>query len=60
MTDPKFLNGEIPTEIVTKRRGKDPVIVKVVITTPELYHAFIHNKLLEAKREGKKLLIQGN
>ena len=54
----KLLNGEKHVMTKTKRRGKDPVTVTGVETTPRLWLDWLHNKLLEAKREGKKLEVR--
>jgi len=53
----KPLKGESEEVVETKRRGNDPVRVRVIYTTAELFTAYLHNKIIEARKEGKTLKV---
>lgn len=53
-----LLDGERVIEVETKQRGRPPIIVRSVQTTPYLFMRWLHDKLLEAKRENKKLEVK--
>lgn len=52
------LKGEKQIVIETKRRGHPPVRISAVETTARLFLDYLHNKLLEAKKEGKGLEVK--
>ena len=54
----KPLKGEKEIVVETKRKGKPPVEVKAVETTAILFMDYIHNKLLEAKKNGEKIEVR--
>ena len=53
----KPLKGEEEVVVETKRRGKDPIQVKTITTTADLFTAYLHNKILEATKEGKTIKV---
>lgn len=54
------LSGETVVIVETKRKGKPPIQIKTIQTTARLFMDYIHNKLLEAKREGKGMEVRSS
>ena len=53
------LNGENEIVTETKRRGKKPILVKAISTTARCWADYLHNLILEAKKENKKIRVEG-
>lgn len=53
----KELTGEVVEVIETKHRGKPSTYITVIHTQARAFADYLHNKILEAKKEGKKIEI---
>jgi hypothetical protein len=43
--------------VETKQKGKPSIFIRTIQSTPAIFMDYIHNKILEAKKEGKHVEV---
>jgi hypothetical protein len=53
----KLMPNEKEVIVETKQKGKPSIFIRTIQSTPALFMDYIHNKILEAKKEGKHVEV---